>query len=678
MDKLNIKINKNLIKYLSIIIFLIFAITLFSLVTPSRIVAYASADTIESVTSVRSFDIVEGVVTYSEGEYLGVYSRNVKIHYYLPIAAFYKVDVAVDGNGFVNATGQLPVPSDDRVTYTVTQNGEVEVRLNLYNESREQIGTLERTVYSDNVAPTDMIQSVDMTKFCKTGEEYHVNIDCSATDDRSGMGDIYYSREGGAVTRLNDTTVISDTIDGVTDYTVYYFDRAYNCVVVNYTYDKYDDIAPPTPTVEFVRGESDSDLYAPSYAVEIDYGTDGGSGIVKKLYSINGGQFVEYTGSFSLTKETVYTVVAYSVDGVGNLSEKRTATLSRVDPDTGKDVPTIDATAPTVVSTLVSYDLTAERIATVRIEASDVLSGVKGISAIGGGSFSYLQNGLFEYTLDCFGQSSMDADIYDKAGNKTTVHVIFEYFGNRTLSDKIEDYVLWYRKGEITKYNEKTQKAIRDDFVKLNNLLVMNNMPQGDFDLVFRSIDAKMNGSSNLIIEIESAPSYLSGVMTYSIVESDFLGYIKGDEIKLILTGEGTDNEFLAKTDFKKGFCDNFSLDILFKGTEVNALENGIVVRMNMPVGFYERNYALFDRESGEKIEIRTVNNKIEFTLKKSSSLSLVISGESEVLTNAPQKTVSIFGHELSLGVFLGTVLGGVGVIVVGVLVIIILSRRKG
>ena len=102
---------------------------------------------------------------------------------------------------------------------------------------------------------------------------------------------------------------------------------------------------------------------------------------------------------------------------------------------------------------------------------------------------------------------------------------------------------------------------------------------------------------------------------------------------------------------------------------------------MNCPTGYLEREYALFEKTTGQKIETNVVNNRMNFRIKDSSDLVLVISGSKASADHAGSyaaKTIEVFGRTWPLGAFLGVVLGiGLSAVAAGVL-ILIFGRKKG
>ncbi len=243
----------------------------------------------------------------------------------------------------------------------------------------------------------------------------------------------------------------------------------------------------------------------------------------------------------------------------------------------------------------------------------------------------------------------------------------------------MKSYSASYLNADFSEYTANAVEKINAAFAKLNVLISSDLTSSEDFNNCFKEIDELMSGKSSFSYVIETAPTYLSGALTYTINDVDFAGYKKGDEIKLTFASVGNSDDFLKASGFNKGFSENFTLNVFYNGELQKSLSNGLKISMNMPVGFYERNYALFNADTGEKADITLINNKIEFTLTESGNYSLVISGASTPTKNvSASKGVTVFGHQISLAAFLGTVIGGVVVAAAGIAVVITVFKRRG
>ncbi len=668
MDKLNIKRS---VLIFNIFCFLAIAVFVAGL-NFSTDVGFAADLPEPTVTAVTDADLTDGEITYIRGNYTGNYSKDAEITFDLASAPYYKIDVTVD-DVLIEGT-KTAAPSDGTVLYKVSQSGVVTVTLYAYDDNGELSGSVSKTVKSDNVAP-EVPTHAGMDRYYKTGSVYNVNINLNGVSDlHSGRGNIYYSlsTDRNTLIEVTDLDAVTLSISDKTTVYLYVFDNAKNCIVEEYVFDKFDGNAPAKPEI-IVTPISDltkTNGFTSGYEVEINYGFDTESGIKNRYYFINDAKS-EYNGIFTLERAAEYTIRAYSVDACGNISEETTFNIT---------ADAFDNDAPSITNATAVYDLTKENPVKLRVEARDTQSGIKEITVAGSGEvFTESSEGVYELYFDCYGVSSVVINATDKVGNVAFQHVAFNYFNDKNFSDKLKSYAAAYRNADFSGYTENAVEKINAAFSKLNVLISSDLTSSEDFDDCFKEIDELMSGKSSFSYVIEKAPTYLSGALTYTVNDGDFAGYKKGDEIKLTFASVGNSNDFLKNSGFDKGFSENFSLNVFYNGELQKSLSNGLKISMNMPVGFYERNYALFNADTGEKVEITLINNKIEFTLTESGNYSLVISGESTPTTNvSASKGVTVFGHKLSLAAFLGTVIGGVVVAAAGIAVVIIVFKRKG
>ena len=667
MDKLNIKRR---VLIFNIFCFLAIAVFVAGL-NFSTNVGFAADLPEPTVTAVIDADLTDGEITYIRENYSGNYSKDVEITFDLASASYYKIDVTVDGV-LIEGT-KTAAPAEGKALYKVSQSGVVTVTLYAYDDSGELAGSISKTVKSDNVAP-EVPTYTGMDRYYKTGSVYNVNINLNEVSDlHSGRGNIYYSlsTDKSSLIEVTNSDAVTLSISDKTTVYLYVFDNAKNCVVEEYVFDKFDETSPAKPeiTVTPISDLTKTNGFTRGYEVEINYGFDAESGIKNRYYFVNDARH-EYNGAFTLERAAEYTIRAYSADVCGNISEETAVKITAA---------AFDNDAPSIINATAIYDLMQEKPVKLRVEARDTQSGIKEIAAAGGEVFNELSEGVYELYFDCYGVSSVVINATDKVGNVSFRHVAFNYFNDKDFSDKLKSYSASYFNADFSEYTENAVEKINAAFAKLNVLVSSDLTASEDFDNCFKEIDELMSGKSSFSYVIEKAPTYLSGALTYTVNDGDFDGYKKGDEIKLTFASVGNANDFLKKSGFDKGFSENFTLNVFYNGELQKSLSNGLKISMNMPVGFYERSYALFNADTGEKVEITLINNKIEFTLAESGNYSLVISGASTPTTNvSASKGVTVFGHKLSLTAFLGTVIGGAVVAVAGIAVVIIIFKRKG
>lgn len=674
MDKLNIK-NK------IIFLFAICLLTALSVVsvcalsaTSSEAAMAAEIPEIVSTTAVSGFSFSSGSVSYSRAEYgySDGYAKDIEIEYNLGSASFYKINVIVDGTEF---EGEKKVsPADGSLTYRVNMSGNIEVKLVAYSDTDEVTTTLVSKVKSDTDAPSAPAAPA-MDKFYKTGSLYRATINLADfTDDLSGKKEAYYLRsdEEGAPTKINDVhNAISFDITEKTTVILYFFDSAYNCVTKEYVFDSFDDNSPPDPVIT-VTSTSDMTVtggYTAGYYVDIDYGEDTESGIGQRVCYING-RLQDESTHILLQNSLDYQISAYSVDNCGNYSETATAEINQS---------TFDLIQPTL-NVVISYDVSAAKPAIITAYASDSQSGIRDIRiADTDYLFTQIAEGIYELKFDCCAASSAVINAFDRVGNRTVFSVSFNHFNDKSFAEKVKTFSQAYGDIDFSEYTDKSAEAIKNAYDKLSLLIASDASTQEDFDYAFKSISDLISGENSFLYTIEKKPAYLSGALTYTVDPDDFNGFLKGDEIKLVFSADGNSNKFLSESGFKNGFSENFSLTVFYNSEQKDVLSHGMKISLNMPVGFYERDYALFDADTGERIEIELINNKLEFTLDKSGNYSLVISGEPTVRSDATvTRSVTVFGRKISLAAFLGVVIGGVALMAVGIVIVIVVFRKRG
>lgn len=641
--------------------------------TAFRAPAFAlSAPSAVSVTAVTGFEIrSDGGIAYTRGAYDpegNAYGKGIEIEFCLGGASYYRIDVSVDGN---TMEGSLTAAEDDSAVYEVKQSGAVTVTLNVFDGDKAFIASEAVSVKSDNGAPA-AASAKEMDAWQAAGTVFDAELYLAGfSDDLSGRGRVFYRLGSGAVSEMDaDGDVFSITIDSPGVLQVYYFDAAFNSVVKEYEYDKFDGTPPPAPEIT-VTPNADGAFangFASSFEVRIDYYPDAHSGLkAEQSYSLNGVRSV-YTGPFRLNQLRNYEITAYAEDAVGNISSAQASVAAS----------SFDIVEPSVAGIQAVYDVRNELPLTVVMVASDTQSGMKSVYIQGteiyftpGASNSY------RASLDCYNRSGTVVIAEDRAGNAAIRHITINYFGSAEFSATVRRYSDLYRSLDLSEYTAAAAGEINDAYAALNALLASDLSQQGDFDALFKTIDALVSGQNKVIYEIESAPAFISGLLTFTVSAADFPDYKKGEEIKLVMN-RAPAGDFLAASGFSEGFSDGFSLRIFYKGEEVTgALESGIRVSLNMTVGYYERRYALIDSESGEALETVCLNNKIEFTLKKGSAFTLIISGSRDIKSNDKPKTINVFGNDLSYGAFFGTVFGVAGAVAVVVAIIIIKAKRN-
>jgi hypothetical protein len=372
------------------------------------------------------------------------------------------------------------------------------------------------------------------------------------------------------------------------------------------------------------------------------------------------------------TKQTI--IEAKTLDNVANASE-----FSQVIVDDS----TFDLYMPIINSNLINIDLMKEKPYCISFTAKDSKSGVdskkvyiedENITVTSGA------NNTFYAEFLPFGKSSLVIHVPDKVGNDAIHHMVINYFGNTSISKSIESYYNTYHSLDLSIYTQNIVDAIKSEYDKLNIALIADHTQNSGFDAIFRNIDKLISGSSNHTYVIESVPNYISSSLNYKIAESDLIDYKKGDAVKLVLNAKTLDNEktYVKLTDFSKGFAEAFNLSAYHKDTLLNNLASGIEIEMNLPYGFYEREFVIINKTTNAIVPTTIYNNQIAFTITGSGDYVMVVSGEKTVEYKEP-KTIIVFGKAMPYPTFFGIIFGTLGgvIVLVGVLIIIVRKKKK-
>lgn len=673
-------IKGNLCLVVLLLTVVVFVAAVFSLFGCKEGTAYAAE--LPSVSSVTTESLTEtswenflstGTPVYSVVPYEDKYSRNVKIEFSAPGASFYRIDTSYGNNDPVLGT-ITPFPSGETsLFYDVKLSGEITVIFTSFDEEQTVIGSVSKTVKSDNDKPS--FASVNsITDWLSAGKAFDIKADLSDfSDELSGRGRIFYSLNGGAITEIDaagDVYTLSIYSDSVLK--LYQFDNAGNMLESRYDFDKFDTVAPPKPEIILTPNvdPSLSNGYAAYFTAELKFYADDESGLSEDCYYVLNGQRTVYTGPFRLDEAKTYELKAYAVDNAGNVSAASQVTV----PSTS-----FDRTQPSVNNLTVEYDVRSALPCTITFAASDQMSGIK-YAYIEGTSvyFTLTAGGIYRASVDCYGKSGLVVLVEDRAGNVSVNHVVINYFGIDSFATIIRNCAEIYAETDFSLYTEEAVRSINDSYVELNALLSSDLSQTGDFKAVSDKIAELISGKNKFVYSIQTPTEHLSGALTFEVNTEDFADYKIGDEIKLVFNAEKSDGNYVSASGFSEGFYDVFSLNVYHNGTAVASLADGIKITLNMPVGYYERNYKLINVADMSVVETATFNNKIEFKLTESGVYALVVSGSLEKAgTQSGEKTISVFGRELSYGVFFGTVFGVAGAAIIAIVVIVIVAKKR-
>lgn len=677
-----LKYNKSLLIVLIAITVAFLCCTFF--VNNSQNVAYAISPlsyqgTTEEKLNVDKF-LSDEILEYTNEEYNEIsYGRNITINYNLYQVSFLKFDTQILGEEKI-AGEFINTENLEDFAYKVDVNGTVTVDCYAYDIDKVQIDEHTITVKNDNTAP-DSYASVNAMESYVGNVTFDVIIDWREFSDAlSGKGQVFFTFD-----YLNNTlgdTNISEVDVENTDTTtlpiydngtlkIFHFDKAGNCFIKEYVFDKFDLVAPPIPRINITPNVNTAltSGYAKEYLVTIEYFEDGQSGNKPLQYYVLNDAIKEYHGSFILKYASNYTIKAFCTDNANNNSESDEKNISWS---------SFDVYAPIVLNKELKIDLTSNVIASLEIEVSDKESGIANV---------YLETlskdfvkGVgenFKVAFNPYSMSGLVFVIYDKVGNTSVEHYVMDYFDNEKLCDKIISYNTKYLELNRALYNDAILAQIETEYGILSTMLMANNSQEGNFYAVMDRIDKLIEGRSELTYEIGSVPIVISTVITYKITESDFDNYKKGDSVKLVLnSATNSEVDYVKLSGYKKGFADYFSLSVFYKESEVQELTNGLEITMNLPIGYYERQFTIINMDTKEVVETTIINNQIVFNCKKSASFALIISGNREITLTNEIKYINLFGKKLDYGTFFGVVFGVIGgaALIIGVIVIL---RKK-
>ena len=163
------------------------------------------------------------------------------------------------------------------------------------------------------------------------------------------------------------------------------------------------------PTTEIVLSEPNSLGWARGNVLVALYASDDSGIVAKTMYKINSGRWIQYTDRFWLTREGVYTIYYYSVDGAGNVETTKSQSVG------------LDFKAPITACTLVGQKSGKIYVSpvTVYLDATDSLSGVNSLIYRIDGGPEVVNWGLSSchFTISTSGTHKVEFYSFDNAYN---------------------------------------------------------------------------------------------------------------------------------------------------------------------------------------------------------------------------------------------------------------------
>jgi parallel beta-helix repeat protein len=279
-----------------------------------------------------------------------------------------------------------------------------------------------------------------------------ITITGTASDEGSGVKEVWLSVNGDAYGKVNGTTSWSTNVTvnyGSNTISVYAVDNSNNVSATNTVSFVVGDTNKPS--VSITTPTEGQVLYDNSITVS-GTASDVGSGVKEVWLSVNGGSYGKVNGTTSWsTNVTVNygnnTIRVYAVDNSNNVSA--TNTVSFVVGDTNK--PSVSITTPTEGQVLYDNSIT------VSGTASDVGSGVKEVLlSVNGGGFGKV-NGTTSWSTNVtvdYGSNTIRVYAVDNLNNVSTTNTVSVF----------RDYVVFVSTGG----SDANSGGISDPFRSIN------------------------------------------------------------------------------------------------------------------------------------------------------------------------------------------------------------------
>ncbi|KAA0002389.1 MAG: hypothetical protein FE044_03085 [Thermoplasmata archaeon] len=258
-----------------------------------------------------------------------------------------------------------------------------------------------------------------------------VKVSLYSYDKGTGVKCIYYMLDDSPW--LEYHTLFNVIGEGIHDLYYYAEDNAGNKENINHIQIKIDGTAPTTQC-QLSGYKGNDGWYITNVTITLT-ASDATSGINKTYYKLNNQSWQEYTQSFKITEDGVYTLYYYSVDNAGNEEDEKTKTI-KVD----KAMPTATIIKPRegylyiedreIMSTVFGNTIIIGKI-TIVVDASNHESGVNRVEFY---IDNVLQNTIMEepYTWEwnylSIGTHLIKVVAYDNAGNYASDEMVVKIF----------------------------------------------------------------------------------------------------------------------------------------------------------------------------------------------------------------------------------------------------------
>ncbi|MCR4660759.1 MAG: hypothetical protein K5765_02020, partial [Clostridia bacterium] len=260
------------------------------------------------------------------------------------------------------------------------------------------------------------------------------------------------------------------------------------------------------------------------------------------------------------------------------------------------------------------------------------------------------------------------------------VHVV-GYYNNTSIENVMNTFVQKYKSKDMNNYNETLRTSIQADMAALEALLLAETTKQNEISDLINTINTKLDTQIVKRFIVGEAPEYVSTILSFDINLDDFSGYKNGDEIIITLSKFETNNIDSSISSLGFAFKDGFNLAIQYNDAPLSSdLVSGIDITMNLPNGYLDRQFELFNANNNQKVEIEIENNTMSYTLKNNTNFVLFVSGginQSGSKINS-QDTITVFGNTFTKTTFwlIVGICGGVAVLAIVFGIIIFIKRR--
>jgi hypothetical protein len=176
-----------------------------------------------------------------------------------------------------------------------------------------------------------------------------------------------------------------------------------------YVFDTIMDSTPPTTTIAMNGTLGKHEWYTSQVMVTLT-ATDSQSGVLSTMYRIDNGNWITYTGPFTISDDGSHSVSYYSVDTVGNAETPSTAPCK------------IDQTKPSITLTKTQIDLID---VTFTAQVSDATSDIDRVEFYLNGLLQFNDTQApYTWTWSGYTNDVVLATVYDSAGNSqsTSMH----------------------------------------------------------------------------------------------------------------------------------------------------------------------------------------------------------------------------------------------------------------